>query len=107
MRGRLDVFIQFPKNGCQDSIRHCQNIVVPETQDPVSLILQPFASGIVILRLFDMLPAIYFDNQLPVSADKINDIFSDKLLPSKLKGFCLPHAQPLPQKPLGICRIPT
>ena len=54
-----------------------------------------------------MLSAIYFDNQLPVSADKINDIFSDRLLPSKLKGFCLPHAQPLPQKPLGICRIPT
>jgi hypothetical protein len=107
VRGRLDVFIQFPKNGRQDRIRHCQNIVVPETQDPVSLILQPFASGIVILRLFDMLSAIYLDDQLPFSADKINDIFSDRLLPSKLKGFCLPHAQPFPQEPLGIGRMPA
>ncbi len=64
-------------------------------------------SGLVILRLFDMLSAIYFDYQLPFSADKINYIFSDRLLSSELIGFCLSHAQPLPQKPLGIGRIPA
>jgi len=107
VRGALAISIQFLQNGRQDSIRHRQNIVVPETQDPVSLTVQPFTPDLVILGLINMLSAIHFDDQFLFGTDKINNRFSDRLLPSKLAGVNLPHAQPVPQEPLGISRIPT
>jgi hypothetical protein len=51
-----------------------------------------------------MLPAIYFDNQSSFETNKIRNVISQWLLPTKLESVNLPKAKPIPEQPFDVRR---
>jgi hypothetical protein len=69
-----------------DIIRPCEDVVVPEPQDIVTVSVQELrATGIVRQPLrFIVLTAIDLDNELSFQAGKVDDVRSDTMLAAKV-----------------------
>jgi len=75
----------------KDSMDICENIIVPESQDLISLIFEPGVTYLVPVDLIRMLSSVelYYDSFL--EADEVNYVRSNRLLPSEFQAgepFC-------------------
>src|SRR5690606_24867289 len=102
-RGR-GVLFQRPTNHLQHHVHIPQNIMVPESQYPESLIRQP-AIPLRITHTVLMLTAIDFYNQSCVEVNKVDYISSQWLLPAKLLPVNTVRTQPKPQCIFSICHV--
>jgi hypothetical protein len=89
-RGRIALAIRvrgsLRKRGrdCFKNARHiAQHIVVPEPQNTVVVIDKPFVAN-YIARVFRVLASIHLDNETAFTADQINCVRTDRLLPDEL-----------------------
>ncbi len=84
--------------------RLLQDLVIPETQDQITLGHQPGVSHPVLCTT-QMLTPIDLDDQPGLQAGEIDDIRADGYLSSKLVASELPATQPLPESALGIGHV--
>ena len=89
-------------DGGENTIEVCENIRIPKPQHKKSSCFQVPCPFLICFDLFRMLPAIKFDNELCVMADKIRDISKQWNLPPELEAFKLPVAKPRPENGLRI-----
>ena len=68
------------QDGGQYGVSLLQDFVIPEADNGESQVLQVSCPCFVISGLFGVLPAVYFDNQFGVHADKIEDVLTKQLL---------------------------
>ena len=80
-----------------DPIDVFKNLVVPEPEDLEPFRLEPLGSLCVGRRLFRMLPAIQFDDELCLETNEIGNVFPDRRLLSKTESVDPLAAQPFPQ----------
>ena len=70
-------------DNCIDSLRMAQNLIVPEAQNPISLVLQELRSAFFRLGLKVVLTAIDFHDQSSLMAGEVRDITTDRNLASE------------------------
>ena len=85
-----------------DRLNFPQHLMIPESQNAKPLRLKPRCALSIISRLFSMLPAVQFNNQLLFKTYKIHNVRSDRLLPAKPVSFHLFNSQVGPQSLLGF-----
>jgi hypothetical protein len=79
---------QRPVDGFHHRLSIAKHVVVPEPQNPKPGVLEkPGASGV---SVFSVLPAVDFHRQLCFEADKVEDVVSERVLPSKFETADLP-----------------
>ena len=71
----------------QNTFNILHDIVIPETQNLESLVLQPSRSFVVLGFFPDMLTAVNFHNQTPVEAHEVNDLVAYGFLSPELQSF--------------------
>ncbi len=96
---------QFFRNPLDHAIDVFQNLVVPETQNPMSLLLQPAGADRVILDLESVLPAVDLNNEFLFRAKEIDHVWSNGLLPPEPSVIDLAQAYAAPQCHFGIGRV--
>jgi hypothetical protein len=80
-----------------ENSRHiAEHIIVPEPQDPVSVIDKPFVPDHV-ARIVRMLTSVHFDDETSFAADQINNVWADRLLPDELVTVEAARSEPKPQ----------
>jgi len=87
------------------AFRICQHIIIPETQDAITLSLQKVSSDGVSFRGSVMLTAIDFNDQSRFMAHEVRYIPPDRHLPTKFVSLDLVRSQQLPNGPLGVGHI--
>ena len=75
-----------------------QDVIVPEADEPMALVLKPSCSFIVPCLLSGMLPSIDFDDEALLHAEKIDDITAQRALAAKLMAAKLPVTQVTPEQ---------
>lgn len=107
VRGHVPIFAplrMYPvQNDRQDTIHIGQHIRVPKSQNRKILPLQIHSA--LRIPLWRMLPAIQFDNQAQLWAQKIRDIAINLSLAAKFSPANLPIAQAEPQRAFSISGI--
>jgi hypothetical protein len=68
-------------HNCIDILEH---VMVPESENAVSLCLQVFCSLQIIFRLVQMLTAIDFDDQFSAGSTEVYNVMADGVLSTKL-----------------------
>jgi hypothetical protein len=102
VRGRN--LLQSARYCLQHTIHIAHDVVIPETQHAIIVLTKPPVSYNVALT-FSMLPTIDFENQSLLSADEINNITSNRLLPHELVSADRVCSQPIPETQFSIRRI--
>jgi hypothetical protein len=74
------------QNCSQDTFEVGQHFIFPEAQDPEAVLLQELRSRVICRGLLGMLSAIDFNDQSIFNADKIDDVWSDRVLAAKLEA---------------------
>jgi hypothetical protein len=74
-----------------------QNVIVPESQDAIVVVSEPFVANDVTPTI-GLLPALNFDNKAGVATDEVNGIWPNRLLPDKLVSIQSPGAKIVPQR---------
>lgn len=109
-RGRIALAIRvrgsFRECG-SDGFKHacnvCQHVVVPKSQDSIIVIGKPFvANGIA--RVVSVLPSIDLNDEATVSADKVDGVRTDRLLPNELIAVQPAQPEPIPERSFRIRR---
>lgn len=77
----------------QDPLDVLQHLVVPKTHYREALRPEPCISRSIFFSLFGMLSTVYLNNQLPIQANKIDNISSQRLLTSELHPIELFQSQ--------------
>jgi len=98
VRGHLR--LQSAGNRFQDTVHVTKHFVVPKPKDAIAAIYQPFLAH-PIPRIGRVLSTVDFNNQAPFSADKIDDIRPNWLLPNELAAGDRTRSQPVPEPQLG------
>ncbi|HEX8202920.1 MAG TPA: hypothetical protein VF590_20760, partial [Isosphaeraceae bacterium] len=75
---------------------------VPEPQDPEPLQVQPSRSRGILLNLSGVLTPIEFHDQAPFEADEIDDVGTDRCLPTEPAAVELAVPQVMPELPFGL-----
>jgi hypothetical protein len=108
-RGSLDLAVGFALRQIQAShdvfqyIRDPQqNIVIPISQDPITLCFQHKGSPLVVSSLLDMLTTIQLDDQLQLMTQEVGNVTCYRDLSSELKTTQLLQSKMLPEAALGI-----
>ena len=86
----------------QHSLQILHHIIVPETQHQITLATQPCIPLFIICRLFGMLPAVQFDNEISFHADKIHNVTTYGFLPLEFQAHEAVRAQVIPQSLFGF-----
>jgi hypothetical protein len=73
-----------PRNLLQHHFRVHQHFIVPETQYPKSLRMQPCVPS-TIARAVQMLPTVNLDDEFRLQTDEIQHVRSARLLPLELR----------------------
>ncbi len=107
-RGRIALAIRvrgsLRKRGrdCFKNARHiAQPFVVPKSQDAVVVIGKPFVAN-HISRIIRMLPPVDLNNEATFTANKIDDVGTDRFLPDELVSIQPARPQPMPKRRFGI-----
>ena len=82
-------------DGRENTLGLLQHLVVPEAEDCVAFALQPGSSPRV--SFSSVLPTVDFDDELPVEADEIDDVRTDRVLPPDLCADGHTVSQMLPE----------
>lgn len=88
-------------DGPQHDLGLQQDLVVPEAQHPVSLLLEEPTASLVVAFLVQVLTAIDLDHELLLQADEIEDVGADRMLPAELVPEHLPPTKVRPEVALG------
>ena len=112
-RGRIALAIRLRgalrkrgSNGFKDACHVAQHIVVPETQHSIIVIGKPFvANGIACV--ISVLPAVDLNYEPTVTADKVDRIRADRLLPHKLIAVQSARPEPIPERGFRMRGSPT
>lgn len=94
--------LQHCKDHGKNPVQVAKHIVVPETQDTVTLSFEKFGSACIVIRFFRMLTTIQFHCQFTLDTGEINDVLPHGMLSPELIAIYLSHAQMPPQSALGI-----
>lgn len=86
----------------QDPLDILQHLVVPKTHDREALRPEPSISRSIFFSLFGMLSTVYLNDQLPIQANKIDNISSQRLLSSEFHPAKLFSSQRSPQQSFRI-----
>jgi hypothetical protein len=112
-RGRIASAIRVRgsiRKGGDNHLKHAghvdQHIVVPEAQDAVIMLSEPFVAN-YISQTIGMLSAVDLNNQTRLAADEIDSVGSDWLLPDKLMSAEPTRSQSVPKCVFGTSRIST
>ena len=92
------------KYGEYNAINFIRHIIVPKADDFVAEQVQVFCSFFIVFLLLQMLTSIQFDNEFLFDADKIGNVITNCVLPSKVDSQ-LVVADNCPQFSLGGCRF--
>ena len=101
-RGRGHAFRDGIRNPLQDTFHIFHDFVVPEPQHGISMFAQPDVAPTVVFHFFRMLAAVNLDYEPERGTGKINNIWTDGLLPFELQIKKTMGAQVVPQPLLGI-----
>jgi hypothetical protein len=92
---------------CFQNTRHiAQHIVVPESQNTVVVIGQPFVAD-YIAGIFRVLATIHLNNETSFTTNKINRVRPDRLLPDKFVTIEATRPEPIPQGLLRLGGLPS
>ena len=80
------------KNACQIA----QHVVIPESQNKIIMIDKPFVAD-HIARVVSMLAAVNLDNEAAFSADKIDRVRTNGILPNEFVPIEPARSQPVPK----------
>jgi hypothetical protein len=94
------------EDGQQHPFHILQHIVIPETDDAVSLAFEKLRAGRVPRCGGVMLSTVHLDGEPGFPAQKIADEGPDGHLPAELPAVQLPPAEVPPQPFLGIGEVP-
>jgi hypothetical protein len=89
------------RNRFQNARDITQDIVVPETQDPIVVIGKPLIADHV-MPVVSMLPAIHLNDETGFAANKVDGVWSDRFLPNKFVTIERARPKPAPQRTFGI-----
>jgi hypothetical protein len=78
-----------------------QDIVIPETQNPVVVAGQPLIADHV-MRVVSVLPAIHLNNETGFATNKVHGIWADRFLPNKYVTIERARPKFAPQRTFGI-----
>jgi hypothetical protein len=93
-------------NGCDDSFDILIDLGRPEPEHAKAHFVQPFISPCIVCKLIAMMVAIHFDHQLRAQAGKVDEVGTNRKLPSKLASHELPAAQAVPEPPFDPGHLP-
>ena len=74
---------------CQYGIRLLQDLIIPEPQYCISFCLYVPCSFFIMINLDCMLTTIELDNEHFIKTDKVNDIWSYRMLAPEFESFQL------------------
>ena len=89
------------RNSFQNAGDIAQDIVVPETQNPIIVIGKPLVADHVV-GVVSMLPAIDLNDQTSFAAYKVNRVWANRLLPNKFVTVERARPKPAPQRTFGL-----
>src|SRR6185437_14382629 len=92
------------ENGQDHAIRIRQHVIVPEPHNTTAARFQPARPPCVVILKYRMLATIDFDDELCRGAEEVDDVGSDRLLPTEAEAVELLAPQARPQPTLGIGR---
>lgn len=75
--------VKLATNLAYNALNIPHHLIVPEPQNRITKILQPYGTAVVILYQHPMLPAIDFNNQFPRRAGEVGKIIADGKLPAE------------------------
>ena len=90
------------KDGFDDAVGISKDVVIPESNNFVSLTLKPCRAFCIAPNLPCVLAAIDLDHELALGTDEIDDVPSDGRLAANEIPIELPAAQPRPQALLSL-----
>ena len=90
--------------GLKNSGDVAQDIVIPESQNPITACYKPRVARRV-ARILRVLSAIDLDDQAMLTADKIDRVGADRLLAHEFTATECTRPQSIPQRLLGACCI--
>jgi hypothetical protein len=88
-------------DGPQHDLGLQQDLVVPEAQHPIPLLLEESTASLVVALLIQVLAAIDLDHEFLLQADEIDNVGTDDVLPTELVPEHLSATQIGPQMALG------
>ena len=86
-------------------LRPQQHIVIPESQDTISIDSQLPGSLLIVVMMIEMLATIQLDHYRRFDASEVGDVPGDRQLPPELEAAQLTATQELPQ--FALCVGPT
>ncbi len=84
-------------NHFQNRFQFTENLIVPEPEDAVALLMQESAASFILRLLFRMLPTVQFDHQPVLKTNEVDDERPDRLLPPEFAARKLSVTQPAPE----------
>ncbi|HWB48191.1 MAG TPA: hypothetical protein VG651_03700 [Stellaceae bacterium] len=90
-----------------DAFEVCEHLVVPKSQNPITLVLQEGGPFDFRRRQGIVLPAVDLHNQSGFMAHEIGDVTTEGYLAAKLAAAHLLGAERLPEPPFRLCHIPS
>ncbi|MDB5610710.1 MAG: hypothetical protein JWP25_7610 [Bradyrhizobium sp.] len=107
-RGRIALAIRvrgslrkLAHNRFKNSRYIAQHIVVPESQNTIIMIEKPFVAH-YIARVFGVLASIDLNNEATIAADKVDRVWTYRILPDEFVSIEPTRPQPIPKRTLGI-----
>jgi hypothetical protein len=91
----------------EDSVGLWQDVVVPESEHPVSTLAREFRPPAVRISLRGVLPPVELDYEETTGTAEISDERSNGMLPAELRTGKLSIAEEAPQLALGVGLIAT
>ena len=80
-----------------------QNVVIPESQQAIIMLDEPFIADHVV-RAFRMLASVHLDNEVTFPANEVDDIATNRLLADEFVTAQAARPQSMPQRIFRICR---
>jgi hypothetical protein len=94
VKGHLSA--QSVSNHFQDTFQITHDVIIPEPQNSIIMLAQPLAAHRIALAA-SVLTAVDFHDQPSLTADEINNITTDRLLPHELETADRTRPQPVPK----------
>ncbi len=94
-------------NRFEDALYVSKHLMIPEPQDPITLLHQESLTTRVLLLLGCVLPPVQLDDETALETHEIDDVWTKHVLAAKLEPRKLAAAQMMPQQAFRICGKPS
>jgi hypothetical protein len=96
--------MEMPLDFLHDTLKICQNIVIPKAEDKETLAVEPCCPFCILFPFNRILTSVSFNDQTSFITDEVYDKSADLFLPPEFQASHLFCSQATPEKPFGICR---